>query len=174
MTTTTPRIYVASLSDYNAGRLHGRWIDANQDADAIQEEIDAMLKQSKEEPAEEWAIHDYEGFGEIKLSEFEPIEKVAEIAAALEEHDGAFEVAYSNFGNVDEALSAVKDDYLGAWDSLADWAENFLEDTGALREIPENLRSYFNFEAYARDCRLGGDVWEGRDSSGQLHVFRNS
>ncbi len=23
-----PRIYVASLSDYNAGRLHGQWLDA--------------------------------------------------------------------------------------------------------------------------------------------------
>ena len=27
-----PRIYVASLPDYNAGRPHGRWIDAAQDA----------------------------------------------------------------------------------------------------------------------------------------------
>lgn len=27
-----PRIYVASLSDYNSGNLHGRWIDAAQDA----------------------------------------------------------------------------------------------------------------------------------------------
>jgi hypothetical protein len=25
---TTPRIYVASLADYNAGRLHGSWLDA--------------------------------------------------------------------------------------------------------------------------------------------------
>ena len=38
----TPRIYVASLSDYNAGHLHGRWIDADQDPDAIREEIAAM------------------------------------------------------------------------------------------------------------------------------------
>lgn len=31
-----PRIYVASLSDYNAGTLHGKWIDADQSAEDIQ------------------------------------------------------------------------------------------------------------------------------------------
>ena len=34
-----PRIYVASLSDYNAGRLHGTWINASYGADEIREEI---------------------------------------------------------------------------------------------------------------------------------------
>lgn len=40
----TPRIYVASLSDYNAGELHGIWIDVDQmDAEDMQEEINKML-----------------------------------------------------------------------------------------------------------------------------------
>ena len=42
MTAVTCRIYVASLSDYNAGILHGRWIDVT-DEDTIREEIAAML-----------------------------------------------------------------------------------------------------------------------------------
>ena len=42
-----PRIYVASLSDYNNGILHGAWIDAAQDADNIRAEIAAMLRESK-------------------------------------------------------------------------------------------------------------------------------
>ena len=37
-----PRIYVASLSDYNNGILHGRWIEAVDDPEAMQDEIDAM------------------------------------------------------------------------------------------------------------------------------------
>ena len=47
-TETKPRIYVASLSDYNAGRLHGRWIDADQDAVGIRANITVMLAESKE------------------------------------------------------------------------------------------------------------------------------
>lgn len=41
------RIYVACLASYNNGVLHGAWIDAQSDADAMQEEVNAMLRASK-------------------------------------------------------------------------------------------------------------------------------
>ena len=68
-----PRIYVASLSDYNAGRLHGRWIDATQGVDAVQAEVVAMLAESREAVAEEWAIHDYDEFAGVRLGEWEDL-----------------------------------------------------------------------------------------------------
>jgi antirestriction protein len=43
-----PKIYVACLADYNAGRLHGAWIDADQDPDDIEREVWAMLRESKD------------------------------------------------------------------------------------------------------------------------------
>ncbi len=86
----TPRIYVASLADYNSGRLHGRWIDAGQSAEAIREQIAEMLAESKEPIAEEWAIHDYEGFGDLGLSEWQDIDKVAEVAFLIGEHGPVF------------------------------------------------------------------------------------
>jgi len=58
---------------YNNGKLHGRWIDATQGESAIRDEIQEMLSESPEPNAEEWAIHDYEGFGQIRLSESEDI-----------------------------------------------------------------------------------------------------
>ena len=45
-----PRIYVASLADYNAGRLHGRWIGASQSASDIWKEI----KRSSRSPQNRW------------------------------------------------------------------------------------------------------------------------
>ena len=33
--------------------------------------------------AEEWAIHDYEGFGPLRLDEFESLENVAKVAAGI-------------------------------------------------------------------------------------------
>ena len=72
-----PRIYVASLADYNDGRLHGAWIDAAQDVQALQRCIQNMLDASPSPGAEEWAIHDYEGFEFVQLSEFESIETVS-------------------------------------------------------------------------------------------------
>jgi antirestriction protein len=74
-----PRIYVASLADYNAGRLHGRWIRADLPSDEIYREIQEMLAASAIPDAEEWAIHDFEGFGPIRLAENTRIDTLARI-----------------------------------------------------------------------------------------------
>src|SRR5713226_1168914 len=78
-----PRIYVASLSDYNAGRLHGAWIDVDQDDEQIWEELNAMLARSPEPMAEEFAIHDYDGFGPLQLGEYERIDEVGCIVRGI-------------------------------------------------------------------------------------------
>jgi len=41
-----------------------------------------------------------------------------------------------------------------------EYAESYIEDTGLLNEMPENLRYYFDTEAFARDMVLGGDITE--------------
>lgn len=40
------------------------------------------------------------------------------------------------------------------------YAEDFIEETGALNQLPENLRYYFDTKAFARDMLLGGDISE--------------
>jgi antirestriction protein len=80
------RIYVACLAACNNGILHGRWINADQDADDIRSEIAAMLKASPIEDAEEYAIHDYEGFEGVSLSEYHGIDEVSAMAAFIAEH----------------------------------------------------------------------------------------
>ena len=63
-----PRIYVACLAAYNNGCLHGRWIEATT-PDEIWEQVRAMLADSPEPDAEEWAIHDHDGFEGAPLSD---------------------------------------------------------------------------------------------------------
>ena len=48
-----PRIYLASLADYNAGHLHGAWRPADQSVDDLQEQAQAMLAASPLPGAEE-------------------------------------------------------------------------------------------------------------------------
>ena len=38
----SPKVWIASLSDYNAGRLHGAWIDAGQPAEELHAAISAL------------------------------------------------------------------------------------------------------------------------------------
>jgi antirestriction protein len=80
---TPPRIYVASLSDYNAGRLHGAWIDASQDLDEVWRQVSEMLAASPEPIAEEWAIHDYDNFGPLRLDEYESLCTVVGLAQGI-------------------------------------------------------------------------------------------
>ncbi|NJO62413.1 MAG: antirestriction protein ArdA, partial [Richelia sp. RM2_1_2] len=86
----TPRIYVACLAAYNNGKLHGEWIDCDQDADDIWEKIEKMLEASPEPDAEEWAIHAFENWHGIEISENADIERIAELAELIEEHGKAF------------------------------------------------------------------------------------
>lgn len=173
--TITPQIYVASLSDYVAGRLHGRWIDANQPAGAIWDEINAMLAESKEPNAEEWAIHDYQGFGNVSLSETEDIDKVAELAFLICEHGPIFAELAAYFGGtsgIDDARRHMEDGYRGAFDSLEDYAQEFIEDcySDVLKGLPDFIRYHIDWQGIARDMELGGDVITFRTDH-KTHVF---
>ena len=173
--TQTPRIYVACLAAYNSGKLHGSWINCDQDAESIWAEINAMLAKSPEPDAEEHAVHDFEGFGSLNLGEWPDIEQVAELAALMQEHGEIFSELVSHFGgleNLDEAKTAMEESYQGSHDSLEDFAYELLEDTGALKDLPDNLRCYFDYKAYGRDLELGGDVFTV-EVSHQIHIFWN-
>lgn len=107
----SPAIYVASLSDYNEGTLHGEWIDATLDAEDIQAEIAEMLEASTIPTAEEWAIHDHEGFP-VKLGEWESAEWISALGQAIEWHGADIvEAAVDHLGvdTPDDLRAAVND-----------------------------------------------------------------
>ncbi|MFZ9189595.1 MAG: antirestriction protein ArdA [Schleiferiaceae bacterium] len=172
------RIYVASLSDYNAGRLHGAWIDcAGKDADALGEEVAAMLKQSREPVAEEFAIHDHEGFAGL-VGECTPLSEVAELVALREELGDEWPAYLAYAENLGMALGELpsvedfRDAYLGEWSTLEDYAADYLEQSGTLEGVPDALRNYVDVEKFARDLVLGGDVFTS-EAAGGVYVFYN-
>lgn len=170
-TNTESRIYVASLSAYNSGILHDVWIElSGKDESEVWDEIKAMLASCPTGcEAEEHAIHDFE-LGTVKISEYESISTILKIVELLEKHGEAFEVAYAHFSDLDEAEEALKENHQGVFKSIEDWAENFADETDLLSAVPENLRVYFDFEKYANDLEMGGDIWSEAGSEG-VHVF---
>jgi len=172
-----PRIYVASLSDYNAGRLHGAWIDAAQDDDDLQSDIDQMLADSPEPIAEEWAIRDYENFGDLRLGEYESLGLVSRIARGIVEYGPAFAAWVDVVDRDDERLDQFEEAYHGEWDSMEQFAESLIDDLGLLRDlddiIPETLRGYVDvdFDALGRDLELSGDYDSRGTPNGSVWVF---
>ena len=167
--TATPRIYAACLAAYNNGHLHGRWIDATQDPDDIQAEISAMLVASPIPDAEEWAIHDYEGYEGARLEEYPGIEKAHALALFIVERGRLGAKLLAHFGgDVDEAEAAFEN-YAGQHADLAAFAEHLNEETGP--PIPDSIAPYVDYRAMGRDLELSGDIFTVELGFGELHVF---
>lgn len=165
----TPSIYVACLAAYNNAKLHGTWIDATQDLDTIWDEVNAMLKASPEPNAEEWAIHDHEGFEGIRMSEWTGLEEVHQLAAFVEAHGRLGAMVLDYYGNdIDEALTALEERYHGQYRSLADFAQELTEETTT---IPENLAYYIDYERMGRDLEMSGDIFTIETRLEEVHIF---
>lgn len=179
---TPPRLYVASLTDYNAGTLHGVWVDATDDPDDIAEQIAAMLAASPEArafpqggPAEEYAIHDHDGWCGYRVGEYSNIERLHAVAELIEQHGEAvalwlgYDATRSDL-DPDDIAERFTEGYAGTFDSEADYAESFYEDAGMVEELPEWVRSHVDWSSIAHDWDCGGEVWFVRGADG-LHVF---
>jgi antirestriction protein len=171
-------IYAASLLDYNNGHLHGTWIEAdeNEEVSEILEASPAMRRGLGR--AEEWAIHDHDGFGPLRLGEYVGLQTVARLAGGIREHGPAFAAWIDLQGNSDEQTVRRFDDaYLGEWDSLTHYAQDLLDDLGVSealeRQVPEGLRPYVTIdaEAFGRDLELGGDIDSAPTPSGTVWLF---
>lgn len=158
---SSPKIYIACLAAYTAGHLHGEWINADQATHEIQADIKSMLEKSPEPLAEEWAVHDYEGFGSIFISEWPDIERLSTIANLFVTHGEPFSIWYhsqdgSNF-DISELEEMFLEQWQGSFESETDFVYKLLEDTGQLSELPAWAQNYFDYESYARDLHLSGD-----------------
>lgn len=164
-----PRIYVACLAAYNNGILHGAWIDAAQDTDEIWAEVSVMLKDSPIPSAEEWAIHDFEGFGAARIEEYSSFEYISRLAEFLSVRGEALggQILSHFSGDLDEANAAFED-YAGCFASLAMFMQDLTEDT---MTIPENLALYIDYEAMGRDAELNGDLFTIETGFEDIHIF---
>jgi antirestriction protein len=116
------RIYVASLSDYNDGRLEGKWLDLSDYSDAselmeaIQEMLDELTEKYNDgEVREEWAVHDYEGIPASMASEYmgeQDFQQIYDIAEVADESGVPFEVL------IERAGDTGSDDYKALAESL--------------------------------------------------------
>ena len=183
-TTTTetqenpPRIYVACLAAYNDGKLHGAWIDADQEAYAIAVEAQLILDTSPVRGGEEFAIHDYEGFKGFKVGEYTSLEDVSLMARGIVEYGAPFALYVENMGleyiDRDTLNEDFEESFQGTYDDISTFAEEYLEDIGAWSDVPEYLRAYIDAKAFARDLILGGDYWTEDAPDYQVYVFRSN
>lgn len=163
----TPHIYVACLAAYNSGTLHGIWSDATQGSERVYKDISNMLAASPVDGAEEFAIHDYSGFGDARLDEYECIENVVRIAQFIEEHGDLGATLLGEY-SIEDAQTFLEDRYHGSYDCEVDFAISIFEECYS-DAIPDNLVFYFDHEAFSRDLFIND--YFSVEAQGRTHVF---
>lgn len=155
----TLRAYITNLGRYNEGELVGQWVDFPCDEDDFEEILEEI---GINENYEEWFVTDYEcDIDDVasELGEYTSFDELNGVAEALEawDDDGLAEAVVDIWG-IDTLLETTPDDYFwfGANDD-EDIGYYYAEELGILDEVPENLRNYFDYEAFGRDIRLESD-----------------
>lgn len=164
-----PRIYVRSLVDHTDGHDIGDWIDASQDLEDIQADIQKILSRSLHahwtgQPAEEWAIHDQEGFGNITLSEYESLDVVCALGKGIHEHGLAF-AAWAELNDDPDIYSLARFEtaYFGDYDSRDAYAKHVFEEMNGEQELealPDWVRDVVrvDHQRMVREMTTGGEV----------------
>lgn len=154
------RVHYWALNFYNNGQLVGKWFELDTlTGDEHQAEIGEWLQELTEQSGvlcEEYIVGDAEGIPSKYVGEyaigggaFVHLEKRGESSLSNDLFD-----AIVNELEIDP--EDVEDCYLGSWDSLEDYAYDRVEDQVVLDALPQDLRGYFDYEAYARDLEING------------------
>lgn len=170
MTTTTARIYVGTYAKYNSGSIEGQWLnlDDYRDKDAF---LEACAELHKDEADPELMFQDHEGIPYGMVSECHVDDAVWEFIG-LSAHEQEIVRVYRSEVNQDGTIAEAQESFAGVYPNARSWAEQFWEDCGMLREVPEFAQPYIDYEAYAHDAEVGGDMTFVRHQ-GEVWVFTN-
>jgi antirestriction protein len=169
-------IYVASLSDYNNGILHGVNIELDEytTQNDIWDSVNEMLRNSPAtkkygEVAEEWAIHDYDLDG-VDIGENENFGDIIDLVELLDKYGEAYRIYLDDVGSNFASVSDFEERYRGEYKGKVDFAEQFVDDIGMLHDVPDTIALYFDYESFAHDLFIDG-YWGEFDSNMNFHVF---
>lgn len=167
----TARVYVGTYAKYNGGSIQGAWIDL-EECGNIATFLEKCAELHSDESDPELMFQDFEGFPEAFYCEshidpavFDWIELGGDDRELLQ----VYQEKIDSSGDIDKAREAFN----GKFDSESDWAEQYWDDCGMLSEVPQFARNYIDFESYARDARLGGDMVFIRHNGG-VWAFSNN
>jgi antirestriction protein len=150
------KIYVGTYGKYNAGSIKGGWLDL-EDYNSKQEFIDACYKLHADENDPELMFQDWEDIPSSFISESSLDERTWDWLS-LDEDERKTVSAYldevDQSSDVDSALEAFD----GEHDSEEDWARDFWEQTGMTSQLPEFAQNYIDYQGFARDASMGGDI----------------
>lgn len=166
--------YITNLGKYNEGELIGKWITFPIDDDDLEKVLEEI---GINERYEEYFFTDYENnifnFGEYaNISEINDI--VERFDVLCEENDKEIVVALCDYYNdIDDVENSIDNIYTYYnVDDMEDVAREYVEETGYLQNIPDNIAQYFDYKSFGRDMSFDGTwIWFGEYNQNVVCVY---
>jgi antirestriction protein len=176
-TSRTPRIYVGTYKKYNNLSTEGDYLDLTDYSDR-DEFYEACKELHKDEKNPEFHFQDWEDLPKFMITESSLDEGVFEYLEAMEAMDDsrakAFDIFVVSVHGSWQGLTKMKQyfensyqGYYGKGTENAEirYTEQFVDDMGYLKNVPDVVQRYFDFEAYAKELFMA-DLYEDEG-----HVF---
>lgn len=161
---TLPGVWVGCLACYNNGKLIGEWVNGTEAGDFVPCDLPGH---------EEFHCFDHENYHGFLTGECDPCE-AQNIAEALESVDSDHLEPFGiwvkdGHGTIDD-YSGFQDEYRGTYDSLKDYAEEYIEECGYLSQMGDFLSQFFDYDAYANYLDHSG-FWTANAPGCKVFVF---
>lgn len=166
--------FITNLGKYNEGELIGKWITFPIDDDELKKALEEI---GINERYEEYFFTDFENnifnFGEYtSISEINDI--VERYNDLCEENEEEIVVALCDYYNdIDDVENSIDNIYT-YWnvDDMEDVAREYVEETGYLQNVPDNIAQYFDYESFGRDMSFDGTwIWFGEYNQNVVCVY---
>jgi antirestriction protein len=168
------RVYITDLEAYNNGHLVGSWYELPMAEDELTQAIQNELQKGQKvcehiHNHEEYFISDFE-CDYLKIDEYDSLTALNETAQKMEnlemQEKTAVKLMLENYivNSIDEAIENLDNMFCTGESKMEDIAYNFIEESGALQNLPESLQGYFDYEALGRDMEIEGSYF--RDDEG--------
>jgi antirestriction protein len=183
--TDQPAAWIGCLSCYNNGQLRGRWITAQEAADEITADQITYGNQAETVTTGDYTTQRCRKCGGDEFDVFDTQHTPASCHNVREFYENAEQLAelhdtddltrlitladwLGNTTSLEDLKTYDDENYADQWDTFQDYAENYADETGLLDSMPDELRHYFDYEAFARD--LAHDYYHD-DTTG--HTWRS-
>ena len=177
-------VWVSTFGLYSNGYLIGYWCPASAAPITEAEFVEGLAARGQKLPANVAALvgdelNCFDTENSPVRGEMHPAEAraIAEALEGVEDFEAFRAIARdqnaATAADIERIAESFEDTFAGYYDSVEDYAENFLEDCGMLAELPDWAARYFDVAAYARDLELGGDVSLLHTAEGRGLIVRN-
>lgn len=164
------KIYVTNLKEYNNGKIIGEWVSLPCEG------LEEVLNKISNNGNDELFISDYEtDISNLKISEYDDILQLNEIAEEIDNLSDdeviALQAYLEQYNDIEQALDEVhQGNYRIYYDcnDMSDVAYQVVNECGLLDGAPEELKVYFDYEAYGRDLSINGTFTQVDDAFVEL------